>query len=114
MAAYPPQFAYMQPLAKRCVLVGNRDDWAEFRSKMTPGDVDAFTNLYRQIRDAGHFDELEKVFAVHRLERWRSEVWPLILVLNYMIDDGLIPSTVAPKPLIEWDTRRHDDFGNEW
>lgn len=114
MVEYPPKFAYMQPLAERCVLVGNRDDWAAFRRNMTDEDIVAYTDLYRRIRDNGHFDELEKVLAVHKLEEWRSQAWSLILALNYMIEDQVIPPTVAPRPLIEWDTREFDDEGNEW
>ena len=116
MVIYPSQYAYMQPLAERCVLVMNREDWEVFRGDMTDEVTEAFTDLYRRIREKGDFDRLEEIMddPSRGLEEWASEVWPLILTLNYMIEDGLIPPSVAPKSLIEWDHREFDDDGNEW
>jgi hypothetical protein len=106
-------FDYLRPLARGCELAGNDNDCRKLLTAATPEVRQAFVTAYEMIvsrNDKAALDE----YLGGEVSEDRSEIWRLILVLDFMARNSQVPAHLAKTRFIEWNTRSSDDEGNEW
>lgn len=110
----PESLEYLQPLAEQDHPVRSGMARGSFIAQLMPSELEDYVGLYRLIVVRQDTQRISDWLDAQELSPTSGKVLNLLLTLDGLAEAGRVPADLAATRLIQWDTREHDDYGNEW